>query len=162
VSEKNPEGRPTKFKPEFVKQAYEMALLGITDAQMAAIFDVTEQTLNNWKKEIPEFFESLKEGKHGADAKVAQSLYKRATGYEHKAVKISSNPNGDEHVTEFTERFPPDTTAAIFWLKNRQPDMWRDVQRKAITDTSGNDIERRMGADHLRSVLEAALDDAPE
>jgi hypothetical protein len=26
----------------------------------------------------------------------------------------------------YTERYPPDTAAAIFWLKNRQPKHWRD------------------------------------
>ncbi len=63
-----------------------------------------------------------------ADATVAEKLFKRATGYEHLAVKISANPNGDEHVTEYVERYPPDTTACIFWLKNRQRDKWRDRQ----------------------------------
>lgn len=139
--EKKPEGRPTKFKPEYVKQGYELALLGVTDAQMATIFDVDEATIHRWKISHPEFCESLKEGKHGADSKVAQSLYKRATGYEHQAVKISANPNGDEHVTEYTERYPPDTTAAIFWLKNRQPELWRDISRKELTGADGGPVE---------------------
>lgn len=126
-------GRPTKYHDDLVRQAYELALLGLTDAEMARVFDVEEKTLNNWKDAHPEFLQSLKDGKDIADAQVTKSLYKRATGYEHKAVKISANPNGDEHVTEYIERYPPDTTACIFWLKNRQRAKWRD---KVETDVN--------------------------
>lgn len=126
-------GRPTKYHDDLARQAYELALLGLTDAEMARVFDVEEKTLNNWKDAHPEFLQSLKDGKDIADAQVTKSLYKRATGYEHKAVKISANPNGDEHVTEYIERYPPDTTACIFWLKNRQRAKWRD---KVETDVN--------------------------
>ncbi len=126
-------GRPTLYKDEYPEQARKLCLLGATDKELADFFCVSEDTIHEWKKVHPEFSESLKNGKDMADATVADRLYKRATGYEHKAVKISANPNGDEHVTEYTERYPPDTTACIFWLKNRQRTKWRD---KVETDVN--------------------------
>ena len=110
--------RPTKYLPEYCEQALKLCRLGAKDSELADFFHVNEDTINEWKKVHPEFSESLKEGKALADAEVADKLFKRATGYEHKAVKISANPNGDEHVTEYVERYPPDTTAAIFWLNH--------------------------------------------
>lgn len=127
-------GRPSKYQPQYAEQALKLCRLGATDKELADFFQVDEKTINNWKDDHPEFLQSLKDGKGMADAEVADKLFKRATGYEHKAVKISANPNGDEHLTEYIERYPPDTTAAIFWLKNRRPDLWRDktVQEQRI------------------------------
>ena len=119
-------GRPSEYRDEFSVQALKLCRLGATDKELADFFGVNEDTVNEWKKVHPAFSESLKEGKGLADAEVADKLFKRATGYEHEAVKISATPDGREHVTRYTERYPPDTTAAIFWLKNRRPDLWRD------------------------------------
>lgn len=118
--------RPSKYRPEFAEQALKLCRLGAKDSELADFFHVDEKTINNWKNDHPEFLQSLKDGKGLADAEVADKLFKRATGYEHTAVKISAAPDGREHITEYTEKYPPDTTAAIFWLKNRRPDLWRD------------------------------------
>ena len=124
-------GRPSKYKPEYAEQALKLCRLGAKDTELADFFHVSEQTINAWKEAYPEFLESLKEGKGLADAEVADKLFKRATGYEHTAVKISASPDGKEHITEYVEKYPPDTTAAIFWLKNRRPDLWRDKTEQA-------------------------------
>lgn len=124
---KRPVGRPTKYRPEYCELAYNYCLLGATDSRLADFFDVEESTINNWKHEFPEFMESIKKGKEVADAEVAQSLFKKATGYEHEAVKIF-NDQGAPMIVPYVERYAPDTTAAIFWLKNRQPALWRDKQ----------------------------------
>lgn len=120
-------GRPTKYKEEYNEQAYKLCLLGATDKDIANFFSVEEQTINNWKNDYPEFFESLKAGKLDADAKVAQSLYNRATGYEQDTVKVFQF-QGDPIIVPVKEKVAADTTAAIFWLKNRQPKQWRDKQ----------------------------------
>jgi organic radical activating enzyme len=127
--------RPTKFQPEYAEQALKLCRLGATDKDMADFFGVVESTLNLWKQAHPEFSEALKEGKGLADAEVADKLFKRATGYSHPAVKIVADAKTkEEHVVEYTEHYPPDTTACIFWLKNRRPDVWRD---KVETQHSG-------------------------
>lgn len=120
-------GRPSSYRAEYAQQAAKLCRLGATDKDLASFFEVDEATINRWKITHPEFCESLREGKAIADAEVAEKLFRRATGYEHKAVKIVADAKtGAEHQVEYVERYPPDTTACIFWLKNRRPDLWRD------------------------------------
>lgn len=117
--------RPSKFTDEMTVQARFLAEKGCTDAEIASFFKVTEQTVNNWKISHPEFFESLKLGKEVADQKVERSLFERATGFSHPDTHIS-NFQGDITVTPLVKHYAPDTTACIFWLKNRKPAEWRD------------------------------------
>jgi hypothetical protein len=140
-------GRPSKFKPEFVAQAKKLAELGATDREVAEFFEVEERTLHRWKHDHPEFCQSLKVGKEVADERVEQSLYRRALGYSHDAVKIAVNAAGEVTQVPFVEHYPPDTTAAIFWLKNRKPEEWRDVQRQEHTGKNGGPIETKGSLD---------------
>lgn len=125
--------RPSKYKEEYAEQAYKLCLLGATDKQLADFFQVDEVTINRWKESQPEFCKSLKRGKEEADAVIAHSLYHRAKGYEHPEDKIF-NDDGQAMVVPTIKHYPPDTTACIFWLKNRQRDKWRD---KVETEHSG-------------------------
>ena len=84
-------------------------------------------TLYRWKHSHPEFCEALKLGKEAANATVQDRLYKRATGYTHNAQKIMQY-EGRPVVVDYVEHHPPNVTACIFWLKNRQPELWRDRQ----------------------------------
>lgn len=119
--------RPTKYKPEFCKLAYRLSLLSATDKEISDILEVTEKTLNLWKIEYPEFLQSLKRGKEEADSRVVKRLFDRAMGYEHRDTYITQY-QGKIIKEDIIKHYPPDTTACIFWLKNRQPDKWRDVQ----------------------------------
>jgi len=124
-------GRPTSYKEEFDAQALKLCLLGATNPELAKFFEVAERTIKNWRKEYESFDEAIKKGKAIADGNVAASLYRRAIGYEHNAVKIITVAVGGGQgsaVKEvpYVERFPPDTVACIFWLKNRAPELWRD------------------------------------
>lgn len=150
-------GRPTSYKDEYAEQAYNYCLLGATDAQLANFFNVCVATINNWKNDFPEFLDSVKKGKEIADAKVARMLFDRATGAVIKtqqAIKIKDSQFNSEgrkvseeeriEVVDLVQEVPPDTTAAIFWLKNRNPEMWRD-KREYSENTDGNDeIEIRV------------------
>ena len=121
-------GRPSKYKPEYDKLAYDYSLLGATDAIMAGYFDVCEATFNNWKIEHPSFLESLKKGKAEADVVVAKSLYKRAQGFQYDEITCE---NGVE-TKRVTKMVTADPTSMIFWLKNRQPAAWRDKQEVQV------------------------------
>jgi hypothetical protein len=133
-------GRPTKYKQEFDLQAEKLCKLGATDQELADFFEVNVDTIHEWKKVHPEFSDSIKQGKILADSNVAQSLYHRATGYEHEDVDIKV-VNGEIVTTPLTKYYPPDTAAAIFWLKNRQKKKWRDKIEHGLTDGEGNDVE---------------------
>jgi hypothetical protein len=119
--------RPSKYKPEFVQQAAKLCALGATDIEIADFFDVDARTLYRWKGEHEEFCQSLKISKEIADDRVERSLFARANGYEHDEVDIRVV---DHQIVQTPVRkfYPPDTTACIFWLKNRQSDKWRDKQ----------------------------------
>lgn len=130
-------GRPTSYRAEYAEQAEKLCKLGATDAEMADFFGVAESTIYAWKLAEPEFSEAIKKGKLLADANVADRLYQRAMGYSHDAVKIAASPSGEHVAVPFTEHYPPDTTAAIFWLKNRRPDQWRDKQVQEMTGAGG-------------------------
>lgn len=127
-------GRPTKYKDEFAEQARKLCVLGATDADLADFFNVTEQTINNWKNDHEGFFESLKVGKDYSDSLVVQALFKRATGYSHPEDKIF-NHAGEPLVVPTEKHYPPDATSCIYWLNNRQPDLWRG-RREPEGDTN--------------------------
>ena len=96
--------------------------------EMNWIQKLCEDTINEWKKVHPEFSESLKSGKYIFDNEtVVKSLLHRALGYSHKEDKVF-NSNGELLIAETVKHYPPDTTACIFWLKNRMPNDWRDRQ----------------------------------
>ena len=119
--------RPTKYSPEMAKQAQKLSELGATDQEMADFFEIEARTLYRWKHDYPEFCQALKSGKDVADERVERSLYQRAIGYEQEEVKIFMPAGAAEPVyAPFRAKVAPDTTAAIFWLKNRRRDQWRD------------------------------------
>jgi hypothetical protein len=128
-------GRPPKFKEEYKEQALKLCSKGFTDSDLANFWNVDERTVNNWKTKYPEFFQSLKDGKQFCDEEIEKSLFNRAKGYTVKEVRSDAN-GGSETVKEL----PPDTTACIFWLKNRKPKEWRDKVETDIT-TKGDKIE---------------------
>lgn len=144
-------GRPTKYKAEYVKQAAKLAELGATDAEMADFFEVTISTFSLWKVKHPEFSEALNGGKDVADRRVETALYNRAMGYSHEDTDIRV-VDGAVVMTPTIKHYPPDTTAAIFWLKNRKPNDWRDKRETEhsgslnLTTATDEEIERRIAA----------------
>lgn len=117
--------RPTKYLPEFATWVLKLCRIGATDAQIATFFDVDERTINRWKKQHPEFCQSLKNGKLVADLNVVDALYSRAVGHYYTAQDIRT-VKGRVVLTPVERYLPPDTTACIFWLKNRQAETWRE------------------------------------
>jgi hypothetical protein len=151
-------GRPSSYMPEYDEQAEKLCKLGATDAELADFFDVSEVTLNAWKKEFPTFLKSLKAGKLQADANIGEKLYQRAQGYSHPDVHIS-NYQGAISITPIVKHYPPDTTAAIFWLKNRRPEQWRDKTEREITIKKSAE---EMSDDELNRIAAASSPRTPE
>lgn len=129
---------------------------GLINEQIAQNIGITATTLYEWKNKFPEISEALKRGKDVIDRQVENSLLKRALGYEYtettrEAVKDPESGNIEMRVTkEVTKTVIPDTTAQIFWLKNRKPDKWRD--KPGYEDTSE--------LDKLDSILKGLKDNA--
>lgn len=131
--------RPSKFKPEFVAQAEKLCKLGATDLEIADFFEVDVRTIHRWKGEHDEFCHALKNGKEVADERVERSLFARANGYEHDEIDIRV-VGGDIVQTPIRKFYPPDTTACIFWLKNRRPAEWRDKVEQEHSGPGGGPI----------------------
>lgn len=152
-------GRPTKYRAEFAEQARRLALLGQTDVEMAAFFGVAERTLHYWKGAHRDFLQPLKAGKEEADALVAESLYRAAIGggtITETKVQADADGNIVGRTTEI-KQLPANTTAMIFWLKNRQPDKWRDrIEHQADINVDGP------GMDELARVFHDRMQQAQE
>lgn len=123
-------GRISKYEERIARQAGMLcAKHGYTDKQLADFFQVTEQTINNWKKKFPIFFESLKAGKKIADDLVELSLLDRAMGVTLPKTKVFCQ-DGQLIVHEYEEELPPDVGACKVWLYNRRPGEWSDKQEQ--------------------------------
>lgn len=120
-------GRPSEYEEKFADQARMLAKLGATDLEIAQFFGKALRTIYRWKIEYPEFAEALQMGKDEVDAKVEESLYRRAVGYSFDSEKIVVI-EGEAQRVETIEHVPPDTKAAMFWLQNRRPGIWRDTK----------------------------------
>ncbi len=109
---------------------------GLTDEQIAKNLGIAYSTFKEYKGKYPAFSATLKRGKEVVDREVENALLKRALGYKYEEVtkeKVAiRNDNGDvvgydlEVTKVVTKEVVPDTTAQIFWLKNRKPEVWRD------------------------------------
>jgi hypothetical protein len=127
--------RPTGFKPEYCEQAEKLCKLGATDIELADFFEVSDRTIYRWQAQYPEFCQALKAGKDHADERVERSLFHKATGYSYDSEKIFQY-EGQVVRAPIREHVPPDTTAMIFWLKNRRPEQWRDKTEHVVTHKS--------------------------
>lgn len=135
---KNKGGRPSKYEGIDLTLLGKLARAGLTDKQMSAILEISEETFNQYKKN-QEFSESLKEGKTVADGKVVQALFERATGYSHPEDRIFCE-KGVVTVVPTIKHHPPDTTACIFWLKNRDRGNWRDKVDHGLEGKDGEPL----------------------
>lgn len=115
---------------------------GLTDEQIAHNMGISPATLYNYKRDHLEILEALKKGKEVVDIQVENALLKRALGYSYEEKKVEVSEEGTK-VTKTIKEVVPDTTAQIFWLKNRRSDRWRDKQ----------DIEHS-GAVNVRKVYD--------
>jgi len=141
--------RPTKYKEEYAKQAEKICKLGATDRDLSEFFEVSESTINLWKLQHEDFSESIKVGKEPANERVKMALYHRAVGYSHPDVDIKMF-EGQIIKTDTVKYYPPDTTALIYWTKNRMPEEFRQ-----------NPEDTGSGADKLVEAVASLIDKLP-
>ena len=134
ADEQNNVGRPTKW--EDVKEKLFLienwAKEGLTNADIAKKLDIAMSTFCEYQNKYPEFKEALKKGKEIVDYEVENALLKRALGYSfeektYETVYVEEIGSFVEKLTKkVIKEVTPDTTAQIFWLKNRKPELWAD------------------------------------
>lgn len=98
---------------------------GLTQEDIAHNCGCSLSTLKDWLTKYPAIAAALKRGREVADIRVENALYKRATGYDYEEVTKEEGPKGVT-VRVVKKHVPPSEVAALFWLKNRKPDVWRD------------------------------------
>ncbi|MGM9936057.1 MAG: helix-turn-helix domain-containing protein [Candidatus Ornithomonoglobus sp.] len=127
---------------------------GLTDEQIAKNIGISRSTLNEWKKRFSDISDTLKRNKDIADIEVENALHKRATGYKtvETTRELAKNPETGEAelviTKQVTKEIPPETAAAIFWLKNRKPDTWhdkREVKTSATEDAVADKLNEVFG-----------------
>jgi hypothetical protein len=130
---------PTTYDPNrYPYMVYRLRMLGLSKSKIAEIFLVTPPVLEYWLKQHTKFREAYEEGGTHADGKVVNALFKRATGWKHKAVKIAINTQtGAVHKVRYVENFAPETSAAQYWLNNRQPHIWKNRSSSEVTGANG-------------------------
>lgn len=142
-------GRPTLFKEEYIEQVEKICALGAIDEQLKDFFNVSIATIHNWKNDYPSFLDAIKRGKSTFDNEtVVKCLLHRATGYSHDEEKIFNN-NGEPLIVKTKKHYPPDTTAMIYWLNNRDRKNWMNKQEF-------------MGGDGIADVLKLIANKLPE
>lgn len=126
-----PGGRPSRYRRETVELARSLAMLGATDERMARVLGISVDVLRHWTSRYPDLREAIRAGRDVADTAVAKSLYDRAIGYTtteiHTTTKRHKNGRVEIIQTPIRRTYPPDVTACIFWLANRQREAWRHV-----------------------------------
>lgn len=115
-------------------QVRKAAKAGCTEIEVADIIGISYNTLIDWQTRYPKFLKAMELGKSQSTKRVKRALFHRAVGYSHDAVKIF-NDKGEPVIVPYREHVPPDTNAAIFWLKNRKPDEWQD---RTTTELAGS------------------------
>ena len=113
---------------------------GLTDEQIAKNIGIATSTFYEWKKKELEFSEALKKGKEVIDFEVENALLKRALGYEYEE-EIYENGILTKKVKK---QVAPDTTAQIFWLKNRKKEQWREKVEVVKTDEDLQNINKNI------------------
>ena len=133
-------GRKTIYSPRMAVIARKACERGMTDNEIANLLGIGLATLYRWKIDYPAFARVFKLGKAAADDRVERSLYSRAIGYDYIAEKATMTRHGQKTM-RYRQHIPPDTAAAVWYLKNRRPDRWRDSFRHEHTASPYDGIE---------------------
>lgn len=128
---------------------------GLTDEQIAQNIGISRSTLNEWKKRFPDIKDTIKRGKEVVDRQVENALFKSAMGYEYTEITKELTDSGMKVTKRVTKQVAPNPTSAIFWLKNRKPDKWRDKKETKVSgEMSVNNPFAGLSEEELRKLAE--------
>ncbi|MFA6116263.1 MAG: hypothetical protein WC729_19860 [Sphingomonas sp.] len=149
------------YKPEFADQARAMCRLGATDEELAEHFGACVRTIYRWRNTHEEFAEAVVAGKDHADARVERALYSRAIGCTVERTRVFKHAGDPDPVyATYKHQLPPDATAALHWLRVRQPQKWRIRDEEEDGSDLARDIEEawaRVEAGQMRAEEDAQL-----
>lgn len=122
---------------------------GLSDKQIAMNLGIAYSTFREYRKMFPALSASLKEGKENANKQVENALFKKALGYkyEEETKELVKNEDTGELelkvVKSVTKTVHPDSTAIIFWLKNRMPNKWKSDPHKVNIDKEVLELRKK-------------------
>ena len=137
----NKRGRKSGFNEKAKETILRLIKEGKTEEQIAEVIGVCAKTLANWKGKHPELLHAVREARLIADEVVEASLFRRAVGYSHPEQKVF-NCEGQIITHEIVKHHPPDTQAAMFWLRNRQPERWKEKTEGDVTVNNNVNVEK--------------------
>ena len=145
----NAGGRPTKYVEEYAEQARKLCKLGATDPDLAEFFKVHLSTIWEWSTRHEAFSDAIRIGKDQANDNVDRRLYMKACGYFINTEKVFCS-QGEVTRVDTREYYPPDSTAIIWWQKNRRPDLWRE--RQDVNHSGSIDHQHKLTIDLVTSA----------
>jgi transcriptional regulator with XRE-family HTH domain len=136
---KNPVGRPSDYDKLDLQFVEKCSKAGLSNEQTADLIGIHISTLYQYQKDYPEFSEALKAGKENPDDRIERALFERAAGYIAPEEKLFYDSNTGTIASQtILKQYPPDTAAAIIWLKNRRPEKWRENPVSDVAPTENN------------------------
>lgn len=150
-------GPKSTYRPEYAKVAEALCARGASDADLADALGKGTFTITSWCSTYPEFGEAVRKGKAAVfDPKVERALAQRAIGYSVDTEEVKVLSGGEIVRYPVRKHFPPDTTACIFWLKNRNPEAWRDVHK--VDHTGTFQLENLSSTELLAQIRQTAAE----
>lgn len=145
-----------KYHESFPDIAYRLCLMGTTDSELATLFKVHPDTVDNWRDKYPEFDNRINEARMLADSLVAESLFKSALGM-HGVIEEREvlDNEGNKVVLTTKKTVPPSFNAQSLWLRNKQSDKWKEKQETDVNVTLGNDLIETLKNDFALRMQEA-------
>jgi len=136
---KHPGGRPSNYPKINLDDVKKWAKIGLSNDQIAQALEISIESLYDYQRDYPEFLQALKSGKENPDDRVERALFERALGYVAPEEKLFYDSNTGIIASQTVlKQYPPDTTAAIIWLKNRRPEKWRENPAPETPATENN------------------------
>jgi hypothetical protein len=144
-------GHPDQYCADYARMAQVHCRLGATDVELADLFGVNTKTIHNWMSKHKEFAEAVRTGMLQVfSPRVVRSLAQRAIGYAIDTEEAKVMRDGSVIRYGLRKHYPPDVTACIFWLKNRDPENWRDVQDHILKHQNLDKLTSRELLDEIR------------